>query len=372
MSQEEKSLDSFTHSVMLDCDAKFTTIINEKEKTVEFIYVDNIHIRQYCSVYNFNDIIFCNVLPQFLRYIFEELLTNKSYKISEVSDAFVNIIFHYKVMKKDSPINIRLNVKDFTGTSEGSLSEVEYLKAQVSQMRTEMNIMKNVLARNVNKVRITLSTVTNQNFACRDNLDNKFVLRVPADFIYRVNMHVLTVFAKIVEVRVKKISHLMKIDVELELYSKECYYFLSHQAKTEFETKSFENMNEKLTETSKPIFFGSGNIKDPFGTNLNVNGTEIVGIYLMLHDRRKRDANARSINLSIHRDDSCEYGNVKLCIDGCKYFPADHFPLNNFEEYNGSLYAITINKKEIEDIKDVVYQRKLINDCAIIEKLLEP
>ena len=190
-------------------------------------------------------------------------------------------MFYYTIMGQELPITIKLKIRDFTAAAEGSLSEVEYLKAQISQMRTEMNIMKNVLARNVNKVRITMSTITNQNFVCAAKPNDKSVLRIPDRFLQEVNERVLSDFAKILEVRVKKISYLMKVDVDLELYSKECYYFLSHQAKTEFETKSFENMNETLTETSHPIFFGSANIADPFSTNLNPKGTEIVGIYLM-------------------------------------------------------------------------------------------
>lgn len=360
MSDEEKSLDSFTHSVMLDCDAKFTTIIDEKKQSIEFIYVDNIHIRQYVSVYNFTDLAFCNVLPQFLRYIFEELLTNKSYKISEVNDAFVSIIFQYKVMKKDAPIHIRLNVKDFTGTAEGSLSEIEYLKAQVSQMRTEMNIMKNVLTRNVNKVRITLSDIFDTYFPCEDQ-NNKSIIKIPDTFINNVNCFVISDFAKISAVRIKKIQNLMKIDVDLELYSKECYYFLTQQVKTEFQTKKLENFTTTLTESSGPVFFGSSTMTNPFGTS-DAKG-KINGVYLILYDRRQKwvDKNNMYTNSTITKS---QYGVL---------FPPNEFPLNNvFVNDNRCLYAILQDKKELEADSNVTNRNLYLNNRAIIEKLLEP
>jgi hypothetical protein len=369
---EEKIDESSTYSVTLDCDAKFTAITDDKHGTVEFTYVDNVRIRRYSAIYNYSDDVFRDVPDVFIGYVIRQLLGVKLYKIFDVNDTSVSVMLYYHIVNRELPITVKLNVNDFTAAAEGSISEVEYLKAQISQMRTEMNIMKNVLAHNVNKVRITLSTVTDQNFVCKDKPNDKTVLRIPDRFLQEVNDRVLTDFAKIVEVRVKKISHFMKIDVELELFSKECYYFLSHQAKTEFETKSFENINKTLNESSGPIFFGSNNIADPFSTNLNTNGTEIVGIYLVLYDRRKRNADARSINLSIHNDHHRCYNKLSLCLDRRKYFPIDQFPLNNLEEHNGSLYAITIDKKEIDDIKDIAYQRQLINERAIIEKLLEP
>ena len=370
MSDEKKTSDLFTHSVTLDCDAKFTTIINEKEETIEFIYVDNIHIRQYTITYAFNDPAFSNILPKFLKDVLEELLVSKNYKIYDINDSSLSIVFYYRLTRRDLPITVKLNIKDFTAAAEGSLSEIEFLKAQNSQMRTELTIIKNVLARNANKVRITMTVISDACFVCKDPND-KSIVRVPENFVGSVNEKVYRDSAKILAVRIKKIQHLMKIDVDLELYSKECYYLLTHHLKTEFETKRLENFEATLTESSDPIFLGSSAMKNPFDKSDQKN-EELYGVYLSLWDRRlPYDGNNRLELFPVNT----YYGPNRRPEPGLVFFP-DHFPLI----YNGPSYtqnkqydvaAFMKDKKEIDAMKDTAEQRKLINERAIIEELLK-
>lgn len=325
MSFEQKALigENFTRTVKLCNNAIITINISEQEETVEFIYVNQTSISKYCITHKFNDKIFCNILPHFIKYTFEELLNSKEYDPPIENESYVEITFKYKVLKRNCPILVKLNLKDCSTslTTEGNASDIDEIKAQNKLMRAEIAIMKNILAQN-NKPRITLSTISDSYFSCK-NPNDTHILRIPDDFINKVNSRVTNDFAKILSVKVRKIKHMVKIDVELELYSKECQYYLCYQYKTDFKKEILENFTDVLNQSKKSIFFGSGNIMDKF-TYLSKNTRdEIIGVYLILYDRR-------DFNIKKLREDNVSLSETMFDLHHECYFLDDAFPINNY------------------------------------------
>lgn len=165
--------------------------------------------------------------------------------------------------------------------------------------------------------KITLSFISCSYAPCLDQTAKSLII-LPDDLIKEVNDRVRRDYAKILEVRVKKIINLLRVDIDVELYSKECYYFLTRRTVIMDEVKKFENFSETLTENSQSIFFGSDYLITQHEQNYNI----IYGIYLELYDRREPYINGQGLTITE------EYVNAPYGM----LFPPDQYPIIIYNE----------------------------------------
>jgi hypothetical protein len=349
MSAESKSLinKNFTHKVILNNGAEFTTNINEQDEKVEFIYLDKLNARQYSAIYSFNNDVFCNIVPRFIKCTIEDLLISNEY-VLKVKELNVEIIFHHAVAKQRLPLLVILNLQ-FLKKEEITFC-LDAIKAQNKQTQYEIAILKNALTQNTNKVKIILSNISDSCFSCK-NPDDKHIIKIPNYFINEVNSRVLNNLAKISSVQVRKIASMMRIEVELELFSKDSRYYLCYMAKSEIKQKKYSNFSCNIINSNNVINFGSGNITDPsFSHMQNKAGSKIIDVNLVLLDRKIKNGNFKKSN------------NALIGPDGHVYFLDNQFPLFN---YNNIMKSVMIDDNEInnminEDVKEHNNNRDLL------------
>lgn len=350
----------FTHQ---DTNYKFEVFVNNDEQVVEFLYIDYIQIKQYSCGYVFDNIIFRDILPHFIRDTFEDLMDSYAYKIKEVSDKLAIITFNYKLLKKDLSFTIEIERDE---PDDSKSSEIDILKSQVAALICEIKIMKDVIMRDSNKIRITESYISDAVLPKSEEGQSSIVY-IPDQFIQMINNYVISRFGKILKVRINKIQHLMRIDVDLELYSKECYYMLSHQAVNVFESKNVDTIDVSITRPTQSIFLGADIVKPPWSIS---DEKSLVGIYVVLVDRRSHAKNCQNKSIQIYNvyDDDDEN---KKCIspEFSVYFPENGFPLND-EASAVESYARYLNqdKKQIENM-NLQEREKYMIDREILEKL---
>lgn len=336
---------TLTHA---DQNSKFTIVIDDdyhldEQKTITFTYIDYSKVKQYMASYHCNDDKFQYIQEYFMRDTFEDLMANHAYVIQEIDDSIINIRFDHKVFKREFSILIELlSTPSQAVEGKEESTELAILKDKVANMSAEMKIMKEIIMRDSNKIRFTESYISNE--ALRESPK---IIMVSDAFICKINAHVIERFAKIINVKLNKIGQYMRIDVNLELYSKECYYLLAKQGKQEVECKTFDTLKVELNEKNNSVFLGS---YDSFE-----KGVGILGLYLILADRRNSPSDHVMYN---HEGVNPHSGHnyTKMPI----HFTNNQFPLNS--EYLLGGHQVYPSLKDRKGIDRDILEKLVLED----------